>query len=82
MAAAEQRLADLERQIAELRRDFNAGRLCMQAAFDTGYEAGQASVTGPLRTLNEMRLQRDQAAAQAAVPSRRPRHLSVVGGRS
>ena len=44
MATPEQRIADLERQLAELRGDFEANKVCLTAAF----AAGRASLTTPL----------------------------------
>jgi hypothetical protein len=44
MATHEQRIAELERQLAELRRDFDVASAALGAAFD----AGRASMTAPL----------------------------------
>jgi len=46
MTRAEQRLADLERQLAELRRDFNANALILEAAFAAGHAAGREAAAG------------------------------------
>jgi hypothetical protein len=44
MATHEQRIAELERQLAQLRRDFTAASGALEAAF----AAGRASLTAPL----------------------------------
>jgi hypothetical protein len=71
MATHEQRIAELERQLAELSRDFAADRYTLEQAFAAGRES-----VSPLQTFNEMRPERQ--AGRAAVPSRHPRHLRVV----
>jgi hypothetical protein len=71
MATHEQRIADLERQLAEFRRDFAADQFRLERAFAAGRES-----VSPLQAFNEMRLERQ--AGRAAVPSRHPRRLRVV----
>jgi hypothetical protein len=66
MATAAQRIADLERQVAEL-------------AETVKRVAAEADIYHTIQNFDEMRLER-QAGVWPAAPSRRPRHLHLVGG--
>jgi hypothetical protein len=66
MATAGQRIADLERQVAEL-------------AETVKRVAAEADIYHTIQSFDEMRLER-QAGVRPAAPARRPRHLHSVGG--
>jgi uncharacterized coiled-coil protein SlyX len=79
MATAGQRIADLERQLAEQAAAIHKlrGELWIeQMAFAAGFQAGEKSQRYMVETFNEMRLRRQ---AEAAARTARPRHLHVIG---
>ena len=64
MTAAQQRMADLERQVAELRTE-------METLRDTAFK---------LSTLEEMMLRHRMGGGVPAAPPVRPRHLVALDG--
>jgi hypothetical protein len=62
--AAQQRIAELERQLAELSGDFEATRFALEVAFDAGYACSRGGIADP----------------RAAARTPRPRHLRAVQG--
>ena len=67
MATNSERIADLERQLAQLRRDFEANWTVAKFLHDVGYEMGRASILG-------------QRQPEPATRPARGSHLYSVGG--
>jgi hypothetical protein len=70
-ATTAERVAELERQLTQLRADFNTSTFCLEAAFAAGAEYGRTGGVG-----------RQPARPAGAPPARRSRTRTRTGGRT